>query len=103
MVLKSLVDIRHSIQDQTIEFVYLATTENNPDVKPHRLPNTEASRNSEVFSWFPYSYISEDHPDEFSEETKEIIDKIEQGSYFSHCKVIITFTLIKAFLFCITF
>lgn len=84
MVLKSLVDVRHSIQDQTIEFVYLATTENNPNLETTKLLNTDndaSTSSNNIFSWFPHSYISEGHPHEFSEETKEIINKIERGSF----------------------
>ena len=63
-----------------VDFVYLTRTDDNPHIKTIKLskPDDEGLNNA-TFSWFPYSNISDGSLGEFSAETKEIINKVEQG------------------------
>ena len=67
-----------------VDFLYLATTEDNPHVKTVKLPKPDSeeltSLKNKTCSWIPYSYVSVSNPDEFSAETKEIIGKVEKGN-----------------------
>ena len=80
MVLSCLLQVCHSVQDMAVSFVYLATTDDNPEIKTLNLPKSgNHGLENETCCWFSYSHISGGDQGEFPTETKEIISKVEQG------------------------
>lgn len=83
-VLKSLLQVCHSIQDSTIEFVYLATEE-SPDIKTQHIIRIDskfvAGLSDETFAWIAHSYVvNVSNSDKFTSDSKGLIDKVHEGN-----------------------
>ena len=85
LVLRNLLYIHHCVQDAIVEFVYLATSEDNPLVKAKTKLSNPGNHEvncscDETCSWFAYSAISVANQGKYSADTKEILQKLEQDN-----------------------
>lgn len=80
----SLLQVRHTVNNCLVEFIYLFTTDDNLEWQKSKLANAyDRKSSSEVQGfWMPYSEVSAFNNDEICLTTSEILHNVEQGTIF---------------------